>query len=208
MTARPPGWRSINLGQLIDQEFLLKRQGHGSPSADQRIGTVPYIKVSDLRAGLVNINPTNMIPRPLAEHFWSGPSSGLDAYDLLCPERASKNIGDFCVLMPGQENVVLTKEVIVLRVLPAAQFDSFYLLWALTLSVVRKQWERIIFMQTNREDVGNRFREIQIPIAPNRIEADTISTAFRTYFEKLSEARNGLAKYLADSADHHYFLDA
>lgn len=36
--------------------------GTGRPSKDQRTGSVPYIKVSDLRAGLVNINATNMVP--------------------------------------------------------------------------------------------------------------------------------------------------
>ncbi|UKA07766.1 hypothetical protein IHC92_17220 [Photobacterium damselae subsp. damselae] len=60
--------------------------GHGSPSSDQRLGTIPYIKVSDLRAGHVNINPTNMIPVDLAKKFWGGDDSGLKPYDLISPE--------------------------------------------------------------------------------------------------------------------------
>lgn len=111
-----------SLGELLELGQIEVTNGHGSPSSDQRVGEIPYIKVSDLRAGSVNINPTNMIPLALAHQFWRGAESGLKPYDLISPERASKNIGEFCVLMPGQQNVVLTKEVIVIRATSSAPF--------------------------------------------------------------------------------------
>ena len=110
------GFTSMTVAEMIRAGLLTVRGGHGSPSQEQRVGDVPYIKVSDLRAGTVNINPTNRVPRAVARRqFWKESSSGLRPYDLLSPERTSKNIGDFCVLMPGQEQVVVTKEVIILR---------------------------------------------------------------------------------------------
>jgi type I restriction enzyme M protein len=59
--------------------------------------------------------------------------------------------------MPGHERVVLTKAIIVLRPGPAVQSDQFYLLWVLTLKIVREQWKRVVFIQTNREDVSDRW---------------------------------------------------
>lgn len=151
------GFKAKCLGDMRRDSQITIRGGHGSPSQEERVGDVPYIKVSDLRAGLLNINPTNRVPRSVAKRFWRGESSGLKAFDLLCPERTSKNIGDFCVLLPGQEQVLCTKEIIVLRPGSKANFDAFYLLWAMTLKVVRDQWKRVVFMQTNREDVGSRY---------------------------------------------------
>jgi hypothetical protein len=200
------GFTSATLGEMQSDGRLMIRGGHGSPSQEQRIGEVPYIKVSDLRAGLVNINPTNRVPRAVAESFWRGKSSGLQAFDLLCPERTSKNIGDFCVLMPGQEQVMTTKEVIVLRPGPKAKFDAFYLLWAMTLKIVRDQWRRVIFMQTNREDVGKRYLEISIPTPPNPARADAVSKPFRTYYETIAGARSALQGYLDSSKSHHFFV--
>jgi type I restriction enzyme M protein len=200
------GFCSATLGELLSSKQLLIRGGHGSPSQEQRIGEIPYIKVSDLRAGLVNINPTNRVPRAVAERFWRGRSSGLRAFDLLCPERTSKNIGDFCVLMPGQEQVLTTKEVIVLRPGPSAEFDTFYLLWAMTLKIVRDQWRRVVFMQTNREDVGKRYLEIEIPLPPNRQSADEVSKPFKNYYETISQARTDLQKYLLETKAHHFFV--
>ncbi|MGA7705236.1 MAG: hypothetical protein WB998_10110 [Solirubrobacteraceae bacterium] len=197
---------AATLGSLIDKGVLEVSGGHGSPSADQRVGEVPYIKVSDLRAGLVNINPTNRVPQRLAEKMWGGRSSGLQAYDILSPERTSKNIGDFCLLMPGQEQVVLTKEIIVLRPGPKAECDSFFLLWAMTLKIVRDQWRRVVFMQTNREDVGKRWLEIEIPVPRTREVADRVSEPFRTYYQAIAGARESLAAYLRESDDHHFFV--
>lgn len=200
------GFRSASIGDLVKSKLITVRGGHGSPTADQRVGDVPYIKVSDLRAGLVNINPTNRVPRRIAEKHWRRPNSGLKAFDLLCPERTSKNIGDFCVLMPGQEQVLLTKEIIVLRPGEEANFDPFYLLWAMTLNVVRDQWKRIVFMQTNREDVGGRYLEIQIPVPETPEIATKVSEPFRNYYTALANARAGFAEYLRNSGSHHFFV--
>lgn len=200
------GFGSATLGDLLREEQIIIRGGHGSPSQEQRIGEVPYIKVSDLRAGLVNINPTNRVPRSIAEKFWKGPSSGLQAYDLVCPERTSKNIGDFCMLMPGQEQVLMTKEIIVIRPGPKAHFDAFYLLWAMTLKIVRDQWKRVVFMQTNREDVGKRYYEIEIPVPKDGETAAKVSAEFKRYYESLAGARTQLQTYLRSSTGHHFFV--
>lgn len=197
---------SAKLGDLVKTGIIEIKAGHGSPSADQRVGDVPYIKVSDLRAGLVNINPTNRVPHQIAEKHWRGKESKLRAFDILSPERTSKNIGDFCVLMPGQERVLLTKEIIVIRPGPQADFDSFYLLWAMTLKIVREQWKRVIFMQTNREDVGKRYLEISIPIAKSAPVAEEASAAFRQYFRTIASARTKLSEYLEQLDEHHFFV--
>jgi hypothetical protein len=199
---------SLTIGEMVGSGLLTVRNGHGSPTQSVRVGKVPYIKVSDLRAGLLNINPTNRVPLAVAEKFWRGKSSGLAAWDLICPERTSKNIGDFCMILPGQEQVVTTKEVIVLRPGKIASFDPFYLMWALTLTVVRDQWRRVIFMQTNREDVGERYFAIRIPVPRDAKHAAKVSAPFREYYQNLAKARNDLRSYFAEEPHHHFFIGA
>ena len=184
-----PGFKLKSLGELQNDGQITIFEGHGSPSSDQRVGIIPYIKVSDIRAGHINVNPTNLIPEELAKKFWKGDDSGLKEYDLISPRRASKNIGEFSVLMPGQEKIVLTKEVIILRSLDSNLLDQYYLMWALSLKVVREQWKRIVLMQTNREDVGNRIYEIQIPIPPSKNVGNKASQHFRNYYNTINQAR-------------------
>lgn len=200
------GFEAITLGALLTGGQLVGRAGHGSPPADFRTGRIPYIKVSDIRAGQLNINPTNRVSEVTAHKYWKGTNSGIQAFDLVTPVRTSKNIGDFAIVMPGQERVVLTKEVLVLRAGDRANFDNFYLLWAMTLEVVRRQWNRIVFMQTNREDVGSRYLEVQIPVSPDRELNSQISAPFRDYYLGVQEHRQRFLRFLENDRQHHVFL--
>ena len=44
-------------------------------------------------------------------------------------------------------------------------------------------------MQTNREDVGKRYREIRIPTPKSVDWAEKASSAFRRYFQGLADAK-------------------
>jgi type I restriction enzyme M protein len=197
------GLTGMTLGELLDAGTLAVRGGHGSPGNDQRSGHIPYVKVSDIRGLRININPTNLVTESIARRFWSrGQSrpgkrkngattidSGLRAWDLITPNRASSNIGEFAILLPGEESLVLTKEVFVFRVANPGLFDHFYLLWAFCLRAVRDQWRRIALMQTNREDCGDRYLEIILPKPKGRAWADKACEAFRNYFTSLDGAK-------------------
>ena len=85
----------------------------------------------------------------------------------------------------------MSKEVFLLRITVAQEdgWDAFYLLWALCLQSVRTQWSRITLMQTNREDVGRRYKEILLLKPKNADWARTVSEPFRKYFTTLASAR-------------------
>jgi type I restriction enzyme M protein len=183
--------KRVTIGELLRAGIIAVRGGHGSPSNDRRTGTIPYIKVSDIRSLRINVNPTNLLSRAVAEEFWGGKSSGLRAWSVITPNRASSNIGEFAMILPGEENVVVTKEVFIFTVQPESPegWDPFYLFWVLCLRCVRQQWQRITLMQTNREDCGERWTEIELPKPKSKEWAQEVSAAFRNYFTTLGNAK-------------------
>jgi type I restriction enzyme M protein len=190
------GVEGITLGKLIEDGIITSRGGHGSPGNDQRNGYIPYIKVSDIRGLRINVNPTNLVPLAVAKRMWRGDSSGLEAWDVITPNRASSNIGEFAILLPGEERIVLTKEVFVFRIADGSVWDAYYLHWALSLSAVREQWRRIALMQTNREDCGARWREIILPNPKTKVWAQEKSKAFRDYFTTMAKAKEKFVKQI------------
>lgn len=193
-----PQCQILSLGDLIDKKWLTVRPGHGSPSQDMRSGTIPYIKVSDIRNGTINPNSTNMVSDIIAKKLWKAESSGISSWDVVTPARASKNIGEPAMVLPGQERSVFTKEVLVFSATADAPFDNFFIAWALMLDSVNAQWNRVIFMQTNREDLGDRWREILIPVPPNKDESELLSRSTRNYYEGLSRLRKEYLKKLSE----------
>lgn len=190
MKNRLDGFELKSLGELIDTGIISVRGGHGSPSADVRTGDIPYIKVADLRAGRVNPNSTNMVPKTVAEKFWHGKTSGIRPWTIVTPARASKNIGEPCMIMPGQEQAVFKKEILLFTVDEHAAIDPFYLFWALRLKDVQSQWQRVIFMQTNREDLGDRYRLIKIPYTEDTEKARMVSEGYCEYFTGIDYLNN------------------
>ena len=200
------GFDGVTIGELCDRGIISISGGHGSPSNDLRNGRIPYVKVSDIRNMRINVNPTNLVPLELARRFWKTKDgkSNLQAWDLISPSRASSNIGEFAILLPGEEQIVLTKEVFVLRVYEnSLGYSPFYLLWALSLIETRKQWQRVTLMQTNREDVGNRYREIIIPKPISVSWAESVSSPFKDYFTGLARAKQNFVA-ATDSDDFSY----
>lgn len=61
--------------------------------------------------------------------------------------------------------------------------------WALDLDVVLDQYERVVFMQTNRENLGDRYREICLPIPNSKEGGDRVSEHYRRYYKGLASLK-------------------
>ena len=177
------------IGDLIDSGELVVTDGHGSPSSHfHGRGDVPYIKVVDIKNWRVVENPSYFIPDAEARRLRR--SKVLREWDLLTPTRASKNIGLFGVVMPWQTGVVLTREIGVWRVPLSARLLTPWLLLALmSLRVVHDQFAFAVLMQTNREDLGKRYRDIVLPIPRDPVVRDTWAGPVETFLRAQATAR-------------------
>lgn len=161
--AHKNGFRLVSLRELIDAGDLVYTLGHGSPHGQYKgKGAVPYVKVSDIKNWRINENPKYFIPSDAAAKLRG--DRGLESFDVVIPTRASKNIGLGAIVMPWQTHVVLTREIAVLRCTETSRLSPSLLLVILSLRVVNDQFRFLVQMQTNREDLGSRLLEMQVPV--------------------------------------------
>ena len=166
------------MGELIDNGDIEREMGHGSPRGQFKgKGTVPYVKVSDIKNWRINENPKYFIPDETALKLRG--ERRLQKFDVVMPTRACKNIGLGAIVMPWQTHVVLTKEIAVLRCTKESGISPWLLLVALSLRVVNDQFRFLVQMQTNREDLGHRLLQLKIPVP--------IDEAARRRWEKPAE---------------------
>lgn len=194
------------IGELIDAGELVVTDGHGSPSSHfHGRGEVPYIKVVDIKNWRIIENPSYFIPATEAKRLQR--SKTLREWDLLTPTRASKNIGLFGVVMPWQTDVVLTREIAVWRVPEPAQLLSPWLLLTLmSLRVVHDQFAFAVLMQTNREDLGRRYRDIVLPIPADPAVRSAWSGPVEAFLRAQTAAR-GTYDALRDMLPPELFAD-
>lgn len=187
----------MTLGAMYDSGILETFDGHGSPPGhSRRTGDVPYVKVTDLKNWRINENPTNFIHRDLAARLRRG---GVDLRygDLLTPARASSNIGQYSMVLPWQTHVVVTKEVLIIRVVHNTDgIDPFLLLALFSLKVVQDQYANLALMQTNREHLGDHWREVVVPIPKTAEARAAVAQPVREYFEGIIRARESYDQLL------------
>jgi len=180
----------MKLGELVDRGILETFEGHGSPPADARAtGDVPYVKVTDLKNWRINENPTNFVHRDVAIKL-KGRGIRLQYGDLITPARASSNIGQFSMVLPWQTDILLTKEILGLRVLPNEEgIDRYLLLALMSLKVVQNQYKTLVLMQTNREHLGDHWREVALPVPSTDTGRETLAAPVKAYFDAAVTAR-------------------
>ena len=107
------------------------------------------------------------------------------------PARASSNIGQFSLVLPWQTNVLLTREMLGLRVLPNNRgITAFLMLALLSLRVVQDQFlEDARALQTNREHLGDNWREVIVPLPDNEVDRLNIERPVKAYFDSIVIAR-------------------
>ena len=179
------------LGQLADAGVIEVFEGHGSPPGNARAtGDIPYVKVTDLKNWRINENPTNFVHHAVANKLRRN-GVVLRYGDLVTPARASSNIGQFSLVLPWQTNILLTKEVLILRVVEGEDFalTPFLLLALLSLKVVQDQYKTLALMQTNREHLGDHWREVEIPFPSDVLTREKIAGAVENYFVGIVKAR-------------------
>lgn len=196
----------VSVGNLIEDGELVVLDGHGSPSSHYHgRGPVPYVKVVEIKNWRVNENPKYCIPEDIATEFRR--DKVLHPYDLVTPTRASRNIGLFGVIMPWQTHVILTREIAVWRIPEGARrLDPWLLLAMMSLRAVHQQFNFLVLMQMNREDLGGRYRELLLPIPRKKAQREKWSKPIREYFGALASARSSYED-LGSQLDPNLFVD-
>ena len=194
----------VTLGELEAEGALRAFGGHGSPPANVRgTGNIPYVKVTDLKNWRINENPTNFVHESVAAKYRrKGPE--LRYGDLVSPARASSNIGQFSMVLPWQKQIVITKEVLILRVVDNDRdLDPFLLLALMSLKVVQDQYRHLVLMQTNREHLGDHWREVRVPL-PQTVEMRVeITEHMRHFFASIVGGRESYDRLVSvyDASD-------
>ena len=113
-------------------------------------------------------------------------SKKLHLKDILFVRRGSYRIGDVALVSPSDINVILTREILVLRVLDTNNkygITPEYLLYALSHEFVHEQIENKVFIDTTLPNIGERWKDLLIPIYQDKKKLNHISNELASAFD-------------------------
>lgn len=183
-TPTPPEARSgVTLGQLVQEGVVEAWDGHGSPAnTDKGAGSVPYIRVKDIVNWEMYRDPTAGVPEGVWERMTRNkrmPEEG----DVILVRRGSYRIGTVAMAAARDRRVLLTRELLTLRVRNLDNrygITPFYLLALLSSTEVQQQVAPYVFVDTTLPNIGDRWRYLVLPVHRDRSEAARVSAQVET----------------------------
>ena len=184
-TARERGLVLRPIGELVDAGIIRAFDGDGSPRADYKgRGDIPYVRVKDIVNWEIYKNPTATVPewvynkmteRKPEDHF-------VRERDVLYVRRGSYRIGSVAMVSPHDLRVLLTRELLVLRVERepnACGLDPYYLLYLLSHRLVKMQEFNRVLIETTLPNIADRWRDLRLPFFGDPDEAAAVSEQVR-----------------------------
>lgn len=186
--------KQITLGELCDKNVIKSFDGHGSPSSYLKgLGTNPYIRVKDIVNLEIAHNRLDDIPDKEYDRLYS-PEKALQEKDIVFVRRGSYRIGDVGILYKKDLHSILTREILILRVLNNdLGITPFNLLGLLNSQDVRKQLNNLILMDTTLPNIGDRWRDIRIDIS-NKAELLNLSKQIQEMYNTRCKFWNEYSK--------------
>lgn len=198
--------RMISISQLIDEGILKCFDGNGSPAAEYKgTGEYPYIRVKDIVNWQLYKDPTALIPLSEYQRLYKKEKQ-LYPKDILYVRRGSYRIGSVAMVSPYDLNVILTREILVIRMIDINNkyhITPEYLLYALSHQLVQEQAENKIFIDTTLPNIANRWNELFIPVYEDPDIFKILKKKAATVVEKQWEAMKEISDFRNDYNIHN-----
>lgn len=188
----PAGCSWICLGDLVKNGCIQVFDGHGSPTSSQKgNGDIPYIRVSDIVNWELYRNPTSGIDKSTYKQF-SKKRVSVQAEDIIFVRRGSYRIGTVAMASPRDTGVILTRELLTLRVSSDknSRLSPYYLLALLSQRVVQDQIERLTFLDTTLPNIGDRWQELLLPFHDDKEDAYIVEEQVKKAIQSKWKAQN------------------
>lgn len=143
--------------QLIDEKIIKFFDGNGSPKSEYKgLGEYPYIRVKDIVDWQIYKAPTAFIPEHVFQKLYKSEKK-LQEKDILFVRRGSYRIGDVALVSPYDIDVILTREILVLKVIDINNqygITPEYLLYLFSHRLVKQQITNKVLIDTTLPNIG------------------------------------------------------
>lgn len=182
----------VSVQELLDKGVIQKFRGHGAPPSEFKgRGKIPYVRAADVISWELYKNPTAMVPYDV---YLSVKGKGIDLQpkDIVFVKEGSYRIGDVAMISKFDTGILLNHHSIVFRVIDENNeygIDAFYLMYLFSHELTQQQFFNKVMIDTTLPNIGDRWKELRLPIAKDKKEIEKIKLNMKKAFEKRWEAQ-------------------
>ena len=182
----------LSIGDLIDKGILQVRRGNEIGSQFYGTGEIPFVRTSDIVNWEIKFDPVKAVSGDIYNKYKK--AQDIQENDILFVNDGTFLIGRTAMVTKLDLKIIIQSHVRKIRVLDDEFINPFYLFYLLNSKIVRKQIDSKTFVQATISTIGNRLKEIVLPINKDQKEIKKIIKEIKNIIEKRADLRDKTVK--------------
>ena len=179
---------------LLPKKVISIKRGHEVGSKFYGLGNIPFVRTSDIVNWEIKVDPIKCIPEEIYEKYKK--RQDIREWDILLVTDGTFLIGRTAIVTPFDKKIVIQSHIRRIRCLKRDVLHPYLLLYLLNTSIVQKQIKEKTFVQATISTVGNRLKEIVVPIPVDENEKREIIKKVQEIIELKIKAKEKMDKLL------------
>ena len=155
----------VSIGELIDRRLLLAGSGVEPGKSAYGTGEIPFVRTSDFTNWELAAESKQGVSEDIYD-MYAG-KAATQPGDVLLVRDGTYLVGSSCIVTESDPRSIFCGGLIRLRSLDQAYLDPMLLLGLLNTVIVKKQFRSKQFTRDVIDTMGQRYREVVLPIPKN-----------------------------------------
>ena len=187
----------ISIEELLKKKIISITRGNEIGSQNYGTGNIPFVRTSDLVNWEIKFDPIKAVSNEVYDQFKK--SQNIKLNDILFVNDGTFLIGRTAMVTQQDIKIVIQSHVKKFRVENTKLLNPFYFFYLLNSKIVKKQVLSKTFVQATISTIGNRIKEIVLPITKNKSEIIKISKEIQKIIIDKSKLREKTVKIIDES---------
>lgn len=156
----------LSMGELIDKGIIVAQTGHEIGKMAYGTGNIPFVRTSDISNWEIKAIPKQGVSEEIYQLY--AEKEDVQAGDILMVRDGTYLIGTNCIITELDTPMVFQSHILKFRVVDKQHIDPLILFLCMNCSLVQRQIKNMQFTADIIDTLGNRYREIILPIPKDK----------------------------------------
>jgi len=182
----------ITLGDLLDRKYIHAATGHEIGKMMYGTGTIPFIRTSDVSNWELKIDPKHGVSEQVYEQYKS--SQDVRAGDILFVRDGTYLIGQLALVTEYDTPLLYQSHLLKFRLEQNSPISPWLFLACMSSPIVKCQVRARQFTADIIDTLGDRFRELVLPVPKDKALAERIESEVKELVKKRACLRDKIRK--------------
>lgn len=182
----------VVLGELLAKKYIQATTGDEIGKMAYGTGTIPFVRTSDVSNGEIKTDAKQGVSEDIYAEY--GPSQDVRAGDILFVRDGTYLIGQVALVTESDLPLLYQSHLLKFRVKQDSPLSPWLLLACLSAPIVKRQIRAKQFTADIIDTVGDRFRELVLPVPKDKALTAQISREVKELVTERSRLRDKIRK--------------